>query len=228
MKRIPVKMIPAAVLFCLAAGAFFSCGNAFVNNFDDEPERYKLDFESQNDGTVLFFTNRGEDMPPNLDESIWHYALGSDELDWAAGGFRVAAQKKTGARDGLFGVVFSAKKENGGLTCWFVLIDRKQHYCYGTIKGYDVTTNGPFPCADLGQGLSRNIIDINYNAGTEEYAVYFNGSPDPCTTFSADVDIEAAGRLGYLVEVVGNEDFPDNPVEVCFTQMTPEDIGLED
>lgn len=226
MKNTMVKSVSAVVFFCLAAGAFISCGNVIINDFDNETERYKEDFTNQDDGTVLFFTNRGEDMPPNPAESIWHYALGTDPLDWTAGGFRVGVQKKTGAQDGFFGVVFSARKENGGLTCWFVLIDRNQHYCYGTIKDNNVVTNGPFSCADLGQGPGLNYIDIAYNTGTAEYAIYFNDSIEPSTAFSADGDIEAAGRLGYLVEVLGNEDFPDNPVEVEFTQMTPEDIGM--
>ena len=167
-------------------------------------------------------------MPPHSSESMWHYALGSIEHDWTTSGFRVDVEKKTGAQDGLFGVVFSADKENGTLTCWFVLIDKNQQYCYGTIKDNVVTTNGPFACADLGQGPGNNIIDIAYHPVTEEYAVYFNDSAAPCTIFSADDDIQATNRLGYLVEVMGNENFPDNPVELSYRQVTPEDIGLED
>jgi hypothetical protein len=226
MKKRAVKMGRIMGLVCLATGIFYSCGNQFIDTFASDTERYKVDFAPQDDGTVRFFTNRSEDMPSNFEDSEWYYRLGAGEYDWTAGEFAVEVEKKTGAPDGFFGVVFSAKKEDGQLTGWFVVINTTREYCHGTIKKDDVTVNGPFNCGDLAQGQESNTISVSYDGESDAYSVFFNGNPEPATTFAADDDIVPAGRLGYIAEVLGNEDFPAYPVDVSFTQVTPADIGM--
>jgi hypothetical protein len=211
-----------AVLF-----AFTSCDSVIITNYGGgQYDEYHIEFEKQTDETVLFASNNKQFIGPN---GSTYWKVGTLIHDWSSA-YSVSMVRPTGSLKGGYGVVFS-ERLNDERTHFFVLINAYGEYKIGKRKSWEVypgieiirdwTASGY-----LLDGINSNTITVTYDGDANEYRIFFNADPDGIVV-TEDAEIAPAGKIGYMAELLACEDFPDNPVEVRFTQVTPADIGIQ-
>ncbi len=183
-------------------------------------EEYWVNFEEQTDGTVRFYTNDRRLLGVS---GSTHWKVGTVSAT-PMSEFTVTARKASGSAQGGYGVVFAAADAEHFLV---VLIDTTQHYKVGKYtkeSGLQVITDWT-AAAELSGGYVANTIKVAFTA-PNAYRIYFNGDTVGKYFEDGDTPPYTGGFFGYVAEVHGTDSFPDVPVDVSFTQVTPSDIGM--
>jgi hypothetical protein len=202
--------------------AFAGCETRYITTGgggSNTPE-FWINFEKQPDNTVRFYANDRRLLGVS---GSTHWKIGT-VTQQPMTEFAVTARKATGSAQGGYGVVFAAADADHFLT---VLIDTSRHYKVGKYEvgsGLHVLTDWTV-AAELTGGYVANTIRIAFTA-PNQYRLYFNG--DTVGKYFQDNDAApyTGGFFGYVAEVHATDSFPDVPVDVNFTQVTPTDIGM--
>lgn len=191
----------------LISCAFFSCTLPFFNHDDDSSQT--IDYESQDDGWVLFRTNANE----YLNCSFIYLIPNSDSSTT----YEVSLVKKSGYAYGDFGIVYRASDTDN---CYMVNIDTMGNYSVKRKSGgiiYEIT---PWTASDnLRSGYdTQNTITVTSLTETpSRFTIAINGVIEQ-TMYDANYDSASPGVNGFFVFVAGesNEAFPGIPVDVRF------------
>jgi hypothetical protein len=211
-----------AALLALGMAVLTGCETRYITTGgggSNTPE-FWINFEKQPDNTVRFYTNDRRLLGVS---GSTHWKIGTVSAQPMTE-FTVTVQKSTGSVQGGYGVVFAAADADHFLV---VLIDTTQHYKVGKFvrsTGLKVLTDWT-EAAELNGGYVANTIRIAFTA-PNQYRIYFNG--DTVGKYFQDNDAVpyTGGFFGYVAEVHATDSFPDVPVDVSFTQVTPVDIGM--
>ena len=216
-----MRRIMALTTFALAVG-LSGCDTQYITvpGGGGGVAEYQILFEKQADGSVRFSTNDRRLLGVS-GSTHWKIGTVSEEPMTE---FTVTVQKASGSPQGGYGVVFSASDAEHFLV---VLIDTTQHYKVGKYakeSGLKVITDWTVS-TELNGGYVANTIRVSFTA-PKQYRVYFNGDAVGIGFQDEDDPPYTGGYYGYVAEVSSTESFPDVPVDVSFTQVTPVDIGM--
>jgi hypothetical protein len=221
--------VVVVLLFCCENPGYYEGGEGVGG--DDVP-RYTIDFEEQDDGKVLFFTN--EDLmlgPVDHDtgkrKGTTQWRIGTTVFETVKD-FTVKVKKVYGNSDGGYGVIISAQNK---YNFYAVFINTQSTTGYYKIGKTTAGTFAPFdewkPSDKINSSPGvKNTIRISYDDYDKRYWVYFNNDTQGIWFEDKDKPFPARGKYGYICEVDGEENFPGTPVEAWYEQVEPPEIGL--
>jgi hypothetical protein len=211
-------------VFIILAVSCENPGTYDGNGGGGDAELYFVNFEKQDDGSVLFYTNNPKMIGP-LGYKYW--CIGTYDTD-PMEDYRVTVHKVSGSAAGGLGVVFAAQDKENFL---FVLINTSGSYKVGKVVEGNFTILDPadktwIPSDKLFKGYVSNTIRISYDQDAGRFWIYFNDDETGVWFEDHDAPVFTGGYYGYICYVDGSENFPETAVEVHFYQEDPADIGM--
>ncbi|WP_319563284.1 hypothetical protein [Marispirochaeta sp.] len=185
---------------------------------DGFEEVNELFADGDEEGKVVFATN---------DPAYWStlgYTL------WALNGEvqepfvsrEVKCNKISGAAGAGYGLVFchwESSDPDTGETMLTVMINTLGEYIVGEVA--DDTFYEFFPWREseyLKKGYNQgNVVGLRWDSGESRFELSFNGYSE--TTFTDETEpLHTGGENGYIVVISPADTFPENPVQVVFTE----------
>jgi len=178
----------------------------------------ELFVDGEEEGKIVFATN----------DSAWWSSLGYTL--WALNGEvqepfvsrEVTCNKISGAGGAGYGLVFchwESSDPDIGETMLTVMINTLGEYIVGEVvedRFYEF-----FPWREseyLKKGYNQgNVLGLRWDSGASRFELSINGNTE--TVFTDEVEpLHAGGENGYIVVISPADTFPQNPVQVVFTE----------
>lgn len=170
------------------------------------------------DGYYQFYTNDAQ----LLNYMFWLPFSNKEDPAAIFGSFTGVAKKVSGSPDYAYGFLFCYTVTGAEVDdFYYVLISTHGNYKVGKKKGADWTPLQDWTSASaLKSGMNTENIVTVARTGNGEFAISFNGVASYSFT---DTSLTAGGFAPVLfIGKAGEEDFPNNPVDVRFKFTSPD------
>lgn len=204
-------------------------GSSDGGSSEDPPPIETVPFVRNAEGAAEFATNDPAYLGPD-GFTVWRYGSEDQSFSSAQTVFEARVSKLSGEPAQGYGLIFGVQDAENFL---FVMVDTTGFWIAGkaidsepTYFDSDNGNNGWKPAPDIQTGYNvNNHVRVEYEE-SNSFGVWINGGEAADGTFDDQEPYYTGGRLGFIVVLASNEDFPEEPVRTLYEEITPSDIGL--